>query len=38
LEENRILKDELFKLKKEHESMKASHYFKAISLEGELQR
>lgn len=34
--ENRQLQDELFRLRKESESIKASHYYKASSLESKL--
>lgn len=37
LEQNQALKDEIFKMQKDHESLKASHYYKASSLEGKLE-
>jgi hypothetical protein len=35
--ENQKLIDEVFKMKKDRESLKASHYYKACSLEEKLE-
>ncbi len=35
--ENTALREEMFRMQKEHESLKAQYYYKASSLEGKLQ-